>query len=99
MGKRAAEGDAKQQKRQITGFDLSLFDKQISHPASIPYKFTPLLFFLDGRLDHLDPCNRFGQPGIHLSEAPALLTGNRIELIDIATQGKDMGDHKKYWCH
>ena len=59
----------------------------------------PFLGFLRRGLDHLDAGDRLGQPGVHLAKAPALLARDRVELVDIAAQGKEIGDHKEHRRH
>ncbi len=94
VGERAGKGKAKQQQGQVAGFNLTLFNVHVPHPAGILRKFTPFLGLLRRRFDHRNAGNRLGQPGIHLAEAPPLFACDRTELVDVPAQGQDK-DHDK----
>ena len=91
----ACHRESEQEQGKIARFDPTLFDKEIPHPARVSQKFLALLCFLDRRFDDLNPRDGLGQPGIHLAEAPALLTCDRVELSNISAQGKNVGNHEK----
>ncbi len=95
MGKADGLGDAQQQQRQEFGFLAPLGHGGVAVFAGVSVEAGDLGCLLGAALDHLDPVQRLGQPGVHDAEGAAHPVGDGRQDVHVAGQGHHVADDEE----